>query len=126
MSGWNSRSVTRKRKRNENPKSRQQKLISQERSRSVNVQYPAEKFLKLRRVTFASIHRLIESLANSSSSKRSSGARSRENRRKSFSPREKPIFSRASSRNEDDLFPRFSKSRTKKSVSNSLRKRQQS
>src|SRR6476620_5249153 len=126
MSASNSRNVTPKRKRNENPKNRWRRWISQAKNRSVNVQYPAEKFLKLRRVTFASIHRLIESLANSSSAKRSSGARSRENRRKSFSPREKPIFSRASSRNEDDLFPRFSKSRTKKSVSNSLRKRQQS
>ena len=66
-----------------------------------NVQYPAEKFLKLRPVTFARIHRPIESLANSSSAKRFSGARFQKNRRKSFSPREKPIFSRASSRNVD-------------------------
>src|SRR6478735_9189042 len=103
MSALNSRSVTRKRKKNENQKSRQQKLISQEKSRSANVQYPAEKFLRLRRVTFARIHRLTESLANLSSAKRSSPARFRKNRRKSFSPPEKPIFSRASSRNADDL-----------------------
>src|SRR6187549_63519 len=103
MSGLNSRSATRRRKRNENPKSRQQKLISQERSRSASAQYPAEKFLKLRPVTFARIHRPIESLANLNSAKRSWGARFRKNRRKSSSPPEKPIFSRASSRNADDL-----------------------
>src|SRR5919106_5877242 len=102
MSALNSRSGSQKRKRNENRKSRLRKLISQARSRSANVQYPAEKFLRLRRVTFASIHRPIESLANSSSAKRSSAARFRKNRRKSFSPVEKLIFSRALSRNVDD------------------------
>jgi hypothetical protein len=76
-----------KAKKERKPKEPALKLISQEKSRSANVQYPAEKFLKLRRVTFASIHRPIESLANSSSAKRSSGARFRKNRRKSFSPR---------------------------------------
>src|SRR6476661_600116 len=107
MSALNSRSETRRRKRNENPKSRQQKLISREKSRSANAQYPAEKFLKLRLVTFANIHRPIESLANSSLAKRSSAARFRKNRRKSFSPPGKPIFSKASSRNADDLSRRI-------------------
>src|SRR6267378_6670212 len=107
MSALNSRSATRKRKRNENRKSRSRKLISQARNPSANVQYPAEKFLRLRRVTSASIHRPIESLANSSSARRSSGARFRKNRHKSFSPPEKPIFSRASFRNADDLFRRI-------------------
>src|SRR6476620_8673227 len=107
MSALNSRSVTRKRKKNENQKSRQQKLISQERRRTANVQYPAEKFLRLRRVTSASIHRPIESLANSSPARRSSGARFRKNRHKSFSRREKPIFLRALSRNADDPSPRI-------------------
>src|SRR6266550_202229 len=107
MSVSNLRSVTGRRKRNESPKSRPQKLISQEKSRSANVQYPAEKFLRLRLVIFARIHRPIESLANSSSAKRSLGARFRKNRRKSFSPPEKPIFSRASSRNADDLSRRI-------------------
>src|SRR5580765_6541918 len=105
MSALNSRSVTRKRKKNENQKSRQQKLISQEKSRSANAQYPAEKFLKPRRVTFASIHRPIERLANSSSAKRSSGARFHKNRRKNFSLPGKPIFSKVSSRNADDHSP---------------------
>src|ERR671919_1182892 len=102
MSALNSRSASQKRKRNENRKSRLRKLISQAKSRSANVQYPAEKFLRLKRVTFASIHRPIESLANSSSAKRSSAATFRKNRRKSFSPQEKLIFSRALSRNVDD------------------------
>src|SRR6476646_12154644 len=105
MSALNSRSVTRKRKKNENQKSRQQKLISQEKSRSANVQYPAEKFLRPRRVTFASIHRPIERLANSSSARRSSAARFQKNRRKSFSPPEKPICSKASFRNADAHSP---------------------
>src|SRR6478735_8200566 len=107
MSALSSRSVTRRRKRNENRKSRSRRLISQARNRSVNVQYPAEKFLRLRRVTFASIHRPIESLANSSSAKRSSAARFQKNRHKSFSAQEKLICSKASSRNEDDLFRRI-------------------
>src|SRR5215469_12898811 len=106
MSVLNSRSATRKRKRNENRKSRQLKLISQARNRSANVQYPAEKFLRLRPVTFVRIHRPIESLANSSSAKRSSGARFRKNRCKSFSPVEKPVFSKGSSRNVDARSPR--------------------
>src|SRR6266480_873080 len=101
MSALNSRSASRKRKRNENPKSRRRRLTSQARSRSANVQYPAEKFLRLRRVTSVRIHTRIERLANSSSAKRSSAARFQKNRRKSFSPREKLIFSRASSRNAD-------------------------
>src|SRR6185503_4192401 len=105
MSASNLRGVSRKRKRNENPKSRQRKLISQEKSPSANARYPAEKFLKLKRVMFASIHRRIESHANSSSAKRFLGARFRKNRRKNFSPQEKPIFSRASSRNVGDLSP---------------------
>src|SRR5215217_2259594 len=105
MSGLNSRSVIQRRKRNENPKSRQKKLISQEKSQSANALYPAEKFLRLKPVTFARIHRLIESLANSSSAKRSSGARSRKNRRKNFSQRGKPIFSMASSPSADVLSP---------------------
>jgi hypothetical protein len=42
------------------------------------------KFLRLRPVTSARIHRLIESRANSSSAKRSSAARFQKNRRKSF------------------------------------------
>src|SRR5947207_362448 len=103
----NLRSVTRRRKRNESPKSRPQKLISQEKSRSANVQYPAEKFLRPRLVIFARIHRPIESLAYSSSAKRSSGARFRKNRRKNFSLPEKPIFSKGSSRNVDDPSPRI-------------------
>src|SRR6476619_5855455 len=107
MSASNSRNVTPKRKRNENPKNRWRRWISQAKNRSVNVQYPAEKFLRLRRVTFASIHRPIESLANSSSAKRSSAARFQKNRRKSFSAQEKLICSKASSRNEDDLFRRI-------------------
>src|SRR6478609_5004930 len=105
MSALNSRSVTRKRKRNENPKSQRLKLISQEKSRSANVQYPAEKFSRQRQVTFASIHRPIERLANSSSAKRSSAARFQKNRRKSFSPPGKPIFSKVSSRNADAHSP---------------------
>src|SRR6478672_6074183 len=105
MLALNSRNVTRKRKKNERPKSQQQKLISQEKSRSANVQYPAEKFLRPRRVTFASIHRPIERLANSSSARRSSGARFRKNRHKSFSPPGKPIFSKVSSRNADAHSP---------------------
>src|SRR4051795_7062870 len=103
MSVLNSRSVIQKRKRNENRESRSRRLILQVRSRSANVQYPAGKFLRLRRITFASIHRLIENLANSSSAKRSSRARFQNNRRKDFSLPEKPIFSRASSRNAADL-----------------------
>src|SRR5262245_20249534 len=105
MSGLNSRSVIRRR-RSENQKSRPQKLISQEKSRSANAPCPGQKFLKLKRVTFARVHRPIESLANSSSAKQSLGARFRKNRRKNFSRRGKPIFSRASSRNVDDLSPR--------------------
>src|ERR1700760_509635 len=101
MLGLNSRSATRKRKRNEKPKSRSRRLISQEKSRSANVQYPAARFLKLTRVTFAKIHRQIESLANSSSAKRSSAAKFRKNRRKSFSLPGKPTFLRASFRNEE-------------------------
>src|SRR5258708_5543925 len=124
MSALNSKSASQKRKRNENRKSPRRKLISQARNRSANVQYPAGKFLRPRPVTFARIHRPIESLANSSSAKRSSGARFRKNRRKSFSPPEKPIFSRASSRNADDLSRRISNSRTEKSVSNFLKKPQ--
>src|SRR5437764_5220626 len=124
MSVSSLRSVTRRRKGNESPKSRPQKLISQEKSRSANVQYPAEKFLRLRPVTFARIHRPIESLANSSSAKRSSAVRFRKNRRKSFSPLEKLIFSKASSRNADDLSRRISNSTTEKSVSNFLKKPQ--
>src|SRR6185312_7535490 len=99
MSALNSRSASQKQKRNESPKSRSRKLISQEKSRSANVQYPAAKFLRPTRVTSASIHRPIESLASSSSARRSSAAKFRKNRRKNFSPREKPIFSRASFRN---------------------------
>src|SRR5215211_360775 len=106
MSALNSRSVGRKRKRNENPKSRQRKLISQARSCLANVQYPAGKFLRLRRAIFARIHRPIESLANSSSPKRSSAARFQKNRHKRFLLREKPIFSKGSSRNVDAHFPR--------------------
>src|SRR5262245_11548352 len=105
MSVLNSKSANQKRKRNENRKSRQQKLISQARNLSVNVQYPAEKFLRLRQATSARTHRPIESPANSSSAKRSSAARFQKNRRKNFSPRERPIFSKASSRNVDDLSP---------------------
>src|SRR5262245_27892775 len=105
MSALSLKSATRRRKKNENPKSRCQKLISQEKSRSANAQYQAEKFLKLRRVTFARIHRPIESRANSSSAKRSSAARFQRNRRKSFSPPGKPIFSRTSSRNVVGLSP---------------------
>src|SRR5436190_23675484 len=106
MSALNSRSAIQKIRRNESRKSRRRRLISQARNRSANVQYPAEKFLRLRRVTFARIHRPIESLANSSSAKRSSDATFRKNRRRNFSPQEKPIFSRASSRNVGDLSPR--------------------
>src|SRR4029453_5450537 len=124
MSALNSKNASQKRKRNENRKSRRRKLISQARNRSANVQYPAGKFLRPRPVTFARIHRPIESLANSSSAKRSSGARFRKNRRKSFSPPEKPIFLRASTRNADRLFRRNLNSRTKKSVSNFLKKQQ--
>src|SRR3954454_23163795 len=98
MSGSNSRSVTRKQKRNENRKSRSRKLISQEKSRSANVRYPAVKSLKRKRVTFARIHRPNESLASSSSAKRFLAARFPKNRRKTFSARERPIFSRASFR----------------------------
>src|SRR5215211_545026 len=105
MSGSNSRSVIQRRRRKEKAKRRLQKLISQERSQSANALYPAEKFLKLKRVTFARIHRLIENLVNSSSAKLSSGARFRKNRRKSFSPLGKPIFSRALSRSADVLSP---------------------
>src|ERR1044071_7282100 len=101
MSALNSRNATRKRKNNENRKSRPKKLISQEKSHSVNVQYPAAKFLRLRRVTLVRIHKPIESLANSSSARRSSGGRFQKNKRKSFSPRVKPIFSKDSSRNVD-------------------------
>src|ERR1700747_1696102 len=101
MSALNSRSVSRKRERNENQRNPWRKLISQASNRSANVQYPAEKFLRLKPVPFASIHRPIESLANSSSAKRSSAARFRKNRRKNFSLREKPIFSRVSSQNAD-------------------------
>src|SRR6266496_2581385 len=107
MSALNSRSAIQKRKRNENRKSRRRRLISQTRSRLANVQYPAEKFSRLRPVTFARIHRPIESLANSSSAKQSSAVRFRKNRRKSFSPREKLIFSKASSRNADGLSQRI-------------------
>src|SRR4026207_1850772 len=107
MSALNSRSASQERKRNESPKSRLRKLISQEKSPLANVQYPAEKFLRLRRVTSASIHRPIESRASSSSARQSSAARFRKNRRKNFSPREKPIFSRASFRNVDDLSRRI-------------------
>src|SRR6266446_2094848 len=107
MSALNSRSASQKRKRNENRKSRSRKLISQARSRSANVQYPAEKSSRLRRVTFASIHRPIESLANSSSAKRSWAAIFQKNRRKNFSPREKRISSKASSQNADALSRRI-------------------
>src|SRR5215216_6042552 len=103
MSVLNSRSVIQKRKRNENRKSQRRRLISPARSRSANAQSRAGKFLRLRPVTFARIHRPIERLANSSSAKRSSVARFQKNRRKSFSPMEKPIFSKASSPNADDL-----------------------
>src|SRR4029453_14943069 len=107
MSALNSKNASQKRKRNENRKSRRRRLISQARNRSANVQYPAEKFLRPERVQFVGIHRPIESLANSNSAKRSSGARFRKNRRKSFSSPEKPISSTASSRNVDDLSPRI-------------------
>src|SRR5215831_4289602 len=103
MSDSNSRSVSRKPKESENRKSRQQKLISQARNPSANAQYPAEEFLRLRPAIFARIQRPIESLANSSSAKLSSAARFRKNKRKNFSPPEKPIFLRDSSRNVDDL-----------------------
>src|SRR6476659_5980001 len=105
MSASNSRNVILRQKRNENRRSRLQKLISQEKSHSANVRYPAVKSLRRRRVTFARIHRPIESLANSSSAKRFSDARFQKNRRKSFSPLEKPIFSRASFRNVDAHSP---------------------
>src|SRR5438874_851064 len=70
MSALNSRSVSRKRKRNENPESPLLKLISQAKSRSANVQCVAEKFLKPTRATFASIRRLIVSRARSSCAKK--------------------------------------------------------
>src|ERR1700749_1216218 len=101
MLALNSKNVIRKRKRNVNRKSQPQKLISQEKSLSANVQYPAEKYLRLRRVTSARIHRSIESLADSNSAKRSSAARFRKNRRKSFLPEKRPISSKDSSRNAD-------------------------
>src|SRR5215471_4993265 len=107
MSVLNSRSANQKRKRYKNRKSLQRKLISQARNRSANVQYPAEKFLRLRPVTFVRIHRPIESLANSSSVKRFSAERFRKNRRKSFWRPEKPISWKGSSRSVDDLSPRI-------------------
>src|SRR5262249_50811889 len=103
MSALNSRNVSRKRKGNENPKRRWRKLILRARKRSANAQYPAEKFLRLKPVTSARIHRPIENLANSKSAKLFSCARFRKNRRKSLSPREKLISFTASSRNVDDL-----------------------
>src|ERR1044071_384312 len=105
MTALSLRSAIRKRKENENPKSPPRRSISPGKNRSANVQYPAEKFLKLTRVTFARIHRRIASLANSSSAKRSSAARFRKNRRKHFYRRGKPIFSKVSSRSVDDLSP---------------------
>src|SRR5215470_9592001 len=101
MSVLNSRNATQRRRGNENPRNRPQKLISQEKSRLANAQYPAEKFLRLRAVIFARIHKPIESLANSSSAKRSSAARFQKNRRKNFSLREKPISWKGSSRSAD-------------------------
>src|SRR5262245_48774025 len=123
MSALNSRSASRKRKRNGNRKSLQKKLISPARNRSANAQYPAEKFLRLIPVTFARIHRPIENPANSSSAKRSSDARFPKNRLKSFSVQERPIFSRISSRNVGGLSPHISKWRTERSVSNFRKKR---
>src|SRR5262249_17795893 len=105
MSASNSRSASLKRRKNANPRSRRKKLISQEKSRLANVQYPVEKSLRLKPLTFPSIHRPIESRASSSSAKQSWVARFRKSRRKNFSPQENPISSKASSRNVDDPSP---------------------
>src|SRR5215469_12251192 len=99
MSDSNSRSASQNSRKNENPKSRPRKLISQAKNRSANVQCAVEKSLRRKLLTFASTHRPIVSPASSSSAKQSSVATFPKSRPKNFSQREKLVSSKASSQN---------------------------